>query len=164
MSKREDARGTAAHRMEIPNAVLLGQVKEAIREGHTATINVKGYSMRPFLEHRRDKVRLAPFTELEAGDAVLAEISPDVYVLHRIVLVEGDTVSLMGDGNLAGMEVCRKEEVVGVVTHYIRRDKTIPASDPRLRRRVRLWRRLLPVRRYLLCIYRINLKLSNWLR
>ncbi len=35
-------------RMEVPNAVLLGQVKEAIREGHTATINVKGYSMRPF--------------------------------------------------------------------------------------------------------------------
>ena len=27
-------------RMEVPNAVLLGQVKEAIREGHTATINV----------------------------------------------------------------------------------------------------------------------------
>ena len=41
----------AVRRMEVPNAVLLGQVKEAIREGHTATINVKGYSMRPFLEH-----------------------------------------------------------------------------------------------------------------
>ena len=32
-------------RMEVPNAVLLGQVKEAIREGHTATINVKGYNL-----------------------------------------------------------------------------------------------------------------------
>ena len=30
--------GIAVRRMEVPNAVLLGQVKEAIREGHTATI------------------------------------------------------------------------------------------------------------------------------
>lgn len=156
--------GMAVRRMEVPNAVLLGQVKEAIREGHTVTINVKGYSMRPFLEHCRDKVRLAPFTDLKVGDAVLAEISPDVYVLHRIMNIDGDTVRLMGDGNLSGMEVCRKADVVGMVTHYIRRGKTIPASDPRLQRRVRWWGKLLPVRRYLLYIYRINLKLSNWLK
>lgn len=81
--------GMAVRRMEVPNAVLLGQVKEAIREGHTVTINVKGYSMRPFLEHCRDKVRLAPFTDLKVGDAVLAEISPDVYVLHRIMNYSG---------------------------------------------------------------------------
>ena len=79
-----------AHRMEIPNAILLGQVKEAIRRGHTATINVKGYSMRPFLEHCRDKVRLAPASELRVGDAVLAEISKDVYVLHRVFSIDGD--------------------------------------------------------------------------
>lgn len=154
----------AVRRMEVPNAVLLGQVKEAIREGHTVTINVKGYSMRPFLEHCRDKVRLAPFTDLKVGDAVLAEISPDVYVLHRIMNIDGDTVRLMGDGNLSGMEVCRKADVVGMVTHYIRRGKTILASDPRLQRYVRWWSKLLPVRRYLLYIYRINLKLSNWLK
>jgi len=156
--------GMAVRRMEVPNAVLLGQVKEAIREGHTVTINVKGYSMRPFLEHCRDKVRLAPFTDLKVGDAVLAEISPDVYVLHRIMNIDGDNVRLMGDGNLSGMEVCRKADVVGMVTHYIRRGKTIPASDQRLQRYVRWWSKLLPVRRYLLYIYRINLKLSNWLK
>ena len=64
MNKRENMDEMAVRRMEVPNAVLLGQVKEAIREGHTATINVKGYSMRPFLEHCRDKVRLASFTDL----------------------------------------------------------------------------------------------------
>lgn len=164
MSKRENMDGMAVRRMEVPNAVLLGQVKEAIREGHTVTINVKGYSMRPFLEHCRDKVRLAPFTDLKVGDAVLAEFSPDDYVLHRIVEIDGDVVVMMGDGNLRNKEVCGKEDVVGVVTHYIRRGKTIPASDPRLQRRVRWWRKLLSVRRYLLYIYRINLKLSNWLK
>ena len=146
----------AVRRMEVPNAVLLGQVKEAIREGHTATINVKGYSMRPFLEHCRDKVRLASFTDLKVGDAVLAEFSPDKYVLHRIIEIDGDVVVMMGDGNLRHKEICCKEDIVGIVTHYIRRGKTIPASDPRLQRRVRMWHKLLPVRRYLLYIYRIN--------
>ena len=97
----------AVRRMEVPNAVLLGQVKEAIREGHTATINVKGYSMRPFLEHCRDKVRLASFTDLKVGDAVLAEFSPDKYVLHRIIEIDGDVVVMMGDGNLRHKEICR---------------------------------------------------------
>ena len=96
----------AVRRMEVPNAVLLGQVKEAIREGHTATINVKGYSMRPFLEHCRDKVRLASFTDLKVGDAVLAEFSPDKYVLHRIIEIDGDVVVMMGDGNLRHKEIC----------------------------------------------------------
>ena len=152
---------TAGRRMELPNAVLLGQVKEAIRQGHTATINVKGYSMRPFLEHCRDKVRLSPFSTLEVGDAVLAEISPDVYVLHRIVDKEGGRLTLMGDGNLRGVEYCLREDVVGVVTHYIRPHKTLLATDSRLRRRVRLWRKLLPVRRYLLFLYKIGLKLTR---
>lgn len=95
---------------------------------------------------------------------MLAEFSPDKYVLHRIIEIDGDVVVMMGDGNLRHKEICCKEDIVGIVTHYIRRGKTIPVSDPRLQRRVRMWHKLLPVRRYLLYIYRINLKLSNWLK
>ena len=67
--------GGEMRRMEVPNAILLGHVKEALQIGHTATINVKGYSMRPFLENSKDKVRLAPPGVLRVGDAVLAEIA-----------------------------------------------------------------------------------------
>lgn len=161
MKARAREAGMAIRKMEVPNAVLLGQVKEALRTGHTATINVKGYSMRPFLEHCRDKVQLAQAGNLQVGDAVLAEISKGVYVLHRIIALEGDRVTLMGDGNICGTEHCRKSDVVGIVTHYCHFGRTIAASDERLRRRVRAWRKLLPIRRYLLFIYKIKLKLSN---
>ncbi len=139
---------------EIPNHILLGLARDMIREGHTATISVKGYSMRPFLEHERDRVVLEAPDELEVGDAVLAEIRRGHYVLHRIIAIEGDTLTLMGDGNLRGVEVCEKEDVAGVVTHYLRPRRTLLASDPGLKRRIRLWRKLLPVRRYLLFIYK----------
>lgn len=148
-------------KLVLPNALLLGQVRDLIREGHTATINVKGYSMRPFLEHCRDKVVLAGADTLRMGDAVLAEISEGVYVLHRIIDIDGDALTLMGDGNLKGVEHCCRKDVVGIVTHYIHFGKNIPASDKRLCRRIRLWRKLLPVRRYLLIIYKVRLKIRN---
>lgn len=141
-------------RREIPNRILLGMARDMIREGHTATIAVKGYSMRPFLEHERDRVILDAPTDLKVGDAVLAEITPDHYVLHRIIDIEGEQVTLMGDGNVRGTESCRLSDVAGIVTHYLRPGRTLLASDPTLQRRIRLWRRLLPIRRYLLFVYK----------
>lgn len=151
--KRNGVESTEPRR-ELPNHILLGLARDMIREGHTATISVKGYSMRPFLEHERDRVILAPPTELNIGDAVLAEIAPGHYVLHRIIQLEGDQVTLMGDGNVQGTESCRRQDVAGIVTHYLRPKRTLLASDPQLQRRIRLWRRLLPIRRYLLFIYK----------
>jgi hypothetical protein len=85
---------------------------------------------------------------------VLAQIVPGHYVLHRIIERRGDHLVLQGDGNVRGTEHCMMEDVCGVVTHYIRPRRTIPADDPRLVRRIRLWRRLRPVRRYLLFVYK----------
>lgn len=141
-------------RREMPNRILLGMARDAIREGHTATIAVKGYSMRPFLEHERDRVILDAPKNLKVGDAVLAEIAPDHYVLHRIIAIKGEWLTLMGDGNIRGTEHCRISDVAGIVTHYLRPGRTLTVDDPRLQQRIRLWRRLLPVRRYLLFIYK----------
>lgn len=152
--RRRNGTEVAVERKEVPNKILLGLARDMIREGHTATISVKGYSMRPFLEHQRDRVILDAPHDLKVLDAVLAETEPDHYVLHRIIDIDGDRITLMGDGNVSGTETCRRQDVAGVVTHYLRPGRTIPADDARLIRRIRLWRKLLPVRRYLLFIYK----------
>lgn len=143
-----------APRHELPNDGYLGLVSEYLRMGKGAKIYVKGYSMRPFLEHLRDQVQLVSPTDLHVGDAVLAEIAPGHYVLHRIIGIDGDRITLMGDGNVRGVEHCTRNHVYGVVTEYIRPHRTLLASDPRLCRRIRLWRRLLPIRRWLLIVYK----------
>lgn len=145
-------------RVVIPNGIILGQVKELVREGHTVTIMVKGYSMRPFLEHCRDSVVLAPFSELHVGDVALAEIFPGKYVLHRIIELDGDKVTLMGDGNLKGKEYCRRGEVAAVVRTFIRNGVATDADNEKWKRYARLWGKLLPVRKYLLWIYKLNLE------
>lgn len=142
----------------IPNKLILGQVKELVREGHTVTIMVKGYSMRPFLEHCRDSVILAPFTDLHIGDVTLAEIYPGTYVLHRIIRLDGDRVTLMGDGNIRGTEHCQRSEIAAVVRTFIRNGVAVNADNPKWIRYARWWRKLLPVRKYLLWIYKLNLE------
>lgn len=141
-------------RHELPNDVFLGLVSEKLAEGHTAVIWVKGYSMRPFIEFGRDKVKLATAATYQVGDAVLAEIAKGHYVLHRIIKTEGDKITLQGDGNVRGVEHCTKADIRGVVTEYIRPNKTLSADDEGLKRKIRLWRRLYPIRRYLLFIYK----------
>ena len=147
----------SCNHLELPNEKLLPVVRQVIAEGHTAIISVKGFSMRPFLEHLRDKVKLAPVRELHIADVVLAEISPGLFVLHRIIAMDGDRITLMGDGNIQGTEHCLRSDVCGIVTEYIRPGGHILlASDPKLQRRIRLWRLCLPVRRVLLFFYKLT--------
>ena len=141
-------------RRELPNDVWLGEVSQMLREGKPYAIYVKGYSMRPFIEHTRDRVFLEKRDSYSVGDAVLAQIAPGHYVLHRIIEKQGDILILQGDGNIDQIEYCKEGDVSGVVTQYIRPNRIIPADDKKLVRRIQLWRRLRPIRRYLLFVYK----------
>jgi hypothetical protein len=49
-------------------------------------------------------------------------------------------------------------DVCGVVTEYLRPNgHVLLASDPTLKRKIKLWRRLLPIRRLLLFIYKATI-------
>lgn len=152
--RRRNGTLTNQHRHELPNDAWLGEVSQMLSEGKPYAIYVKGYSMRPFIEHMRDRVFLEKHDTYNVGDAVLAQIAPGHYVLHRIIEKHGNDLTLQGDGNLEQIELCREQDVSGVVTQYIRPHRIIPADDPKLIRRIRLWRKLRPIRRYLLFVYK----------
>ncbi|MBF0953624.1 MAG: peptidase S41, partial [Alloprevotella tannerae] len=68
--------------IKIPNEIIIPQFKQLLDEGHTVRFRVRGFSMRPFLEDRRDIVTLTPLSkDPEVGDAILAEVAPQTYVL-----------------------------------------------------------------------------------
>ena len=144
---------------DMPNDRLLPLVRKFIADGHTVTMPVKGYSMRPFLEHVRDQVTLDAFDQLHVGDAVLAEILPGHFVLHRIIHLNDDGfITMMGDVNLRGTEYCHISNVCGLVTEYVRPNNHVTlASNRWLRFCIRVWRHLLPIRRWLLYIYRLTI-------
>lgn len=141
--------------IQFANAEFLPEVVKMLNEGHTVTLRLRGYSMRPFLENDRDKALLVKPSIIKVGDPVLAEIVPRHFVLHRIDRIEGDNITLRGDGNL-GVEYCKKENIVGAVIGFYRKGRTkIDLTDGRKWKLYSfLWTRLLPIRRYLLGIYR----------
>ena len=148
-------------RLILPNDVMLPEVARLLREGQNVTLRAKGNSMLPFIHGGRDSVVLQRTTSLHPGDIVLARLTGGQYVLHRIFSFEGDTscvdritIVLMGDGNLRGTEHCTLADIAGKAVKVIRDGKYIDCSAPVERRKANVWRALLPVRRYLLAIYR----------
>ena len=138
----------------VPNAELIPAIGKLIEEGQEVIFKPKGVSMLPFIRGGRDSVLLRKADGLKVGDIGLAEISEGRYVLHRIEKIEDEVIVLMGDGNLVGRERCRKEDVMAIAVKIIKENKEIDCQSPRHMRMAEIWKRLLPVRRYLLAIYR----------
>lgn len=142
-------------RIKVANAVLLPEVIKMIQQGHSVTLPLRGYSMRPFLEDNRDKALLVLPDNIKEGDAVLAEIAPQKYVLHRLIRINGDKATLRGDGNL-GNEYCRISDIKAKAIGFYRKGHI--EADYVTERKWRiyswLWTRMYPIRRYLLFIYR----------
>lgn len=146
---------SAIKEIQFPNEVFLPEVIKLIDEGHTVTIRLRGFSMRPFLENNRDKALLTKPTTYKIGDPVLAEINKGIFVLHRIINIDKDIVTLRGDGNLSN-ETCRQSDIKATVIGFYRKGRNTPdlVSGKKWRVYSAIWTRLYPIRRYLLFIYK----------
>lgn len=133
----------------IPNEILLGEVTSLLAEGQEVVLLTKGGSMMPFLRSERDSVALRKLETVEVGDIVLAHLGGGRYVLHRIIAIDGDNVTLMGDANLKGTESCLKSDISGTVVRILKASgkEYVPGKG-------RWWRALKPFRRYILGVYR----------
>ena len=135
------------HKMTLANEVILEEAASFMEEGREVVITPLGYSMLPFIRGGKDQVTLRKMPSVEVGDIALVRL-PGHYVLHRVIKVEGDAVTLMGDGNLQGTEHCTQSDVMGTVVAIHRGKRTVvPGKGV-------FWRRIKPFRRIILGIYR----------
>ena len=144
-------------RMQItlPNEILLEEVAALLAEGRDVELMTKGTSMLPFIVGGRDSVilRKKACNSLQPGDIVLARRSPGNYVLHRIVAVNEEEVTLRGDGNVSGTEKVGVKDILGKVVAIVG-----PSGRKRIPGSAYLWRQSSPfVRRCVLALYRRTL-------
>lgn len=132
----------------IDTGLLMEEVQGLLLEGHEVVMQAKGWSMTPFIRHERDHVVLERDGVIEKGRVVLAHLPSGNWVLHRIIRVRDEEVTLMGDGNIRGTETCQKKDIVASATK-VRHES---GKTNRLKDRP-LWRFLLPIRPLLLKIY-----------
>ena len=133
-------------------------IEEAIRlvdDGVKVTFPVKGYSMLPFIIGGRESVVLQKPDVTQVGDVVLAWVDGCRYVVHRVIDIQGEQVTLMGDGNVYGVEHCTLTDVKALVVYVVDRYGQKHDVYCQWRRTAaRAWWWLRPIRRYILAIYR----------
>ena len=142
---------------QIENHLLMQEITRLFNEQgkKNITFTVRGYSMRPFLEDRRDKVILAPPRQPQIGDVVLAAIGDKVYALHRVIKIEDGVYTMQGDGNPTYMtETFRDTDIIGIADGFIRKGEIVRTDSALWRSYSFVWKILKPFRRIILAVYR----------
>lgn len=127
----------------VDNFATFSVVRDILLEGGDVTIAVNGQSMLPFFRSG-SKVTLRP---IKAEDykkyAVVFADAGGRFVIHRIINIEEQMVTLLGDGNYNSTETMPKDRVYGV----------IDCSKSHIFF-AKIWLWLRPVRRFPLAIFR----------
>ena len=132
------------------------EIRSLISEGRTVSLTVKGNSMNPFMVHLRDQMTLGPWKEedLKKGTVALVKDTHGNHLIHRIVEVNENTVTLLGDGNIKLTETATKDNVIAIMYAIHRKGRTYTPKSLIWRIYSKIWMLLTPVRKYPLGIYR----------
>ena len=126
-----------------------------VDEGYQVTLPVNGISMLPFIIGGKESVNLVRPGVLQQGDIVLAWVDGCRFVIHRIIDIRQDQLTLMGEGNLKGKEHCHVSDVKARAIHVIdSKGQQHDLYTPLRRFAFRVWWVLRPFRRIILGIYR----------
>ena len=141
----------------VSNELYFSGVEQLLAEGKSVRIKAKGRSMEPFIRDGRDEIVLSAGIQARKGCIILARTG-ECIVLHRVINIEGNAVTLMGDGNLYKTESCLREDIIAVATRIVRRGKEIDPECFMERFKARIWMIARPLRRPMLRIWRIFCK------
>ena len=145
------------------DALILSEAIRLVGEGVEVIFPVNGRSMRPFIEGGRDSVLLVKPVDVKPMDIVLAQVFGGNYVVQRVLSIDGDSATLMGDGNLQGRETCECKKIYAKVTHVVTPNgKRHALNTPFIHFVQRMWVKVLPLRRYLLKLYRVYIRIWNF--
>jgi hypothetical protein len=97
------------------------EMRARLDEGKVVQLVPQGISMLPFIHGGRDKVLVRKEAVVKEGDIVLVPHG-DHLILHRVYAIHGPRLTLMGDGNLKGVEEVDLAEVMGTVVQIVRPD------------------------------------------
>lgn len=127
-----------------------GAFEQTLRTQGVLFYRIEGVSMQPMLRQKRDAVVIRPPQgRLNKLDIALYRRDCGKYVLHRIVRVLNDGYVIRGDNCFSDETDITDQEIIGVLTGFVRKGKEFKATDRLYRLYARLWVASYPVRRLL---------------
>ena len=126
------------------------KIEEYLERYGTLTYTCRGISMLPMLRQRRDLivVRKKGAERCKKYDVALYIRSPHDYVLHRVVEVRDRDYVILGDNCLNKEYGIRDEDIIGVLTAFVRNGKTIRMESRGQMLYARILYFLYPARRF----------------
>lgn len=121
--------------------------KELERKG-TITYTCKGVSMLPLLRQKRDLFTVTKRQgRCKKYDVALYRRADGAYVLHRVVKVCEDGYVILGDNCLNKEYGIKDEDILGVMTSFVRDGKEYSVDVWLYRVYVKVWYAIYPIRR-----------------
>lgn len=122
--------------------------EEYLAENGTLTYTFSGVSMNPMLKQGRDlfTVKAKTAERCRKYDVVLYRRPPSHYVLHRVVKVRKHDYVILGDNCIAKEYGITDDDILGVLTEFVRAGKRISAENRLYRFYARVWYALYPLR------------------
>ena len=137
----------------IPNQLFFAEVQAQIRQGKKVKIRVRGNSMLPFIRNNDEALLIPPTPEhIKKGTPVVAQTDELGIVLHRIYNIEGNRITLLGDGNVNQFEHTSPDRIIATVSHYYRGKHTFKLDSWYMYLIGRLWMAAHPWRRNVLVV------------
>ena len=109
---------------------VFDSLKEDLVLGKEVKFFPNGKSMFPTIVEKRDHVYLSK-TSFKVLDIIFYKVE-DKYLLHRVIKIDGDKIICQGDNNLV-KEVITKDDVIGVVVKFYRKNKEVKRGGIRFR-------------------------------
>lgn len=93
----------------LDRGALAQAVVQAVSGGGSFVLTVTGGSMVPALLHKKSQVELSAPEDVRLRDIVLARRQDGSLVLHRVIAIDGDILTLCGDAQSWTEEVLRSQ-------------------------------------------------------
>ena len=140
-------------RITLANKSFFEEVQTFLEADERVCFNVRGTSMLPFLRNG-DKVLLVSVKGVNVyrGHIVLAQTCNGM-ILHRVVHIGKEVVSLAGDANANRIEKVNVTDIKGVVIDAYRDNISLNINSFWMRLGALLWYVIRPFRGYLLTIF-----------
>ncbi|MEG2865709.1 MAG: S24/S26 family peptidase [Mucinivorans sp.] len=135
---------------QIAKQASLDEIESRLAANQEVTILIRGWSMRPMLFNLRHHAIICPIQKpLATGDVVVFKYK-NRFLIHRIIQIQGENLTIQGDGVPFATEKVTRQDVIGVMREAITpRGKHIKCDSKPWIRKSKRWAAVNPNVKYI---------------